>query len=77
MEGKLAFCSKCDHYETYGKIRSGMVGRTTGHQSIREIPKPEFCAKCGAKMLYACPNCGADRRSMDDKCCVKCGKPYK
>lgn len=71
----LAFCSKCNYWESYGERshRSGPGARV----NVEMIPKPEFCAKCGAPMLYACPGCGAPRRSMDDKFCTKCGKPYK
>jgi len=69
---ELAFCSKCDHSEKYGTERYGLHAEKT-----KTYPKPEFCSKCGEKMLYACPNCGAPRRSMEDKFCVKCGKAYK
>lgn len=69
----IAFCSKCNHSELYGEIRSSV----SGHVQVKHIKKPEFCAKCGAKMLYGCPNCGVERRSMKDKFCIECGKPYK
>jgi len=68
---QLSFCSKCDHSEEYG-TQKDMYGKT-----LRSVPKPEFCSKCGAQMLYACQNCGSERRSMSDKFCTKCGKPYK
>lgn len=71
MDMQLAFCSKCDHSEEYGSHRDKF------NQVTRNFPKPEFCSQCGAKMLYACPNCDAPRKSMKDKFCPKCGKPYK
>ncbi len=70
----LAFCSKCKHHEYYGENRTRSA---TGQVRVEHIPKPAFCAKCGAPMLYACPSCGKPRRKMDDLCCVECGNPYR
>ena len=61
----LAFCSSCNHSEPYGS------------SNTRTIPKPNFCPKCGEKMLFGCKKCNSERRSMDDKFCTVCGASYK
>jgi hypothetical protein len=67
----LAFCNGCGYSVRYGKTYSPNVGVS------QNIPKPEFCPKCAARMLYGCPNCGEPRETMADKFCKKCGRPYK
>lgn len=68
----LAFCNSCGHSELYGQPSA-----TRANRGGRPVPKPAHCAKCGAAMAYGCPACSAERRSMDDKHCTKCGKAYK
>lgn len=66
---KYAYCSapNCKHYQLYGQSSDGK----------RTVSMQKYCTQCGSPMIGKCPNCGADRASMDYKCCPDCGKPYK
>lgn len=70
---ELAFCSSCNHSESYGERGTRQL---TGAK-YKTIPKPEYCSQCGSKMLYGCQKCGSPRERMEDKFCKKCGTAYK